>query len=106
MDTVTLAEKNKMVNEGIRGQVTSGSGWTFALLPVLAEVGRGRPAEGLVGLAVGHGHAGRAHGHADPIGLVVDGDHTKIGLEFFLQVLLGTNQLTVHRQACRGVGEE
>lgn len=76
----------------------------MAHLPVLAEVGRGRPAEGVVGPAVGHSHshARRAHGHTDPVRLVVDGDNAKIGLEFFLQGLLGTNQLTIHHQACRG----
>lgn len=101
MDTVTLREK-KQVNESFQGQITNGGGWRLAILPVLGEVGRGGPAEGVVGSAVGHGHARRAHGHADPVRLVVDGDHTKVRLEFVLQALLGTDQLTVHHQACRG----
>lgn len=68
----------------------------------MAEAGGGGPAEGAVGPAVGHDHAGRVHGHADPVRLVVDGDHPKVGLEFVLQALLGANQPSVHHQACRG----
>lgn len=96
------SNKKKKVNQSFGDQVTCGGGRRLALLPVLAEVGGGRPAEGVVRRAVGHGQARRAHGHADPVRLVEDGDHAKIGLEFFLQALLGTNQLTVHHQACRG----
>lgn len=102
METLTLREKNETVREAVRGRMASGGGRRLAVLPILAEVGRGGPAEGVVGPAIVYGHAGRAHGHADPVGLVVDGDHAKVGLEFVLQALLGADQLTVHHQACRG----
>lgn len=52
--------------------------------------------------AVAHVDAGRADGHTDPIGLVVDGDGAKVGVEFVLVPPLGADQLTVHHQAYGG----
>lgn len=75
-------------------------------LPVLSDDGRGRPAEAVVVPAVAHVDAGRADGHADPVGLVVDGDGAKVGVEFVLVPPLGANQLTVHHQAYGGGGAE
>lgn len=71
-------------------------------LPILSDVGRGRPAEGVVVPAIAHVDAGCADGHADPVGLVVDGDGAKVGVEFVLVPPLGADQLTVHHQAYGG----
>lgn len=57
-------------------------------LPVLCDVSRVRPGEGVVSLAVSHVDAGGADSHAHVIGLVVDGDGAEVGVQFgFLWLL-------------------
>lgn len=48
--------------------------------------------------AVGHVDAGGADGHPDALGLVVDGDGAKVGVEFAFPHLLGADQLPVNGQ--------
>lgn len=52
--------------------------------------------------AVGHGDAGGADGHRDALGLVVDGDGAKVGVEFVFPHLLGADQLPVNGQTFNG----
>lgn len=72
METVSLAEKNKTVNKSIRDLVVSRGWQRLAILPALAKVRGSGPAEGVVGPAIGHGHAGSAHSDTDSIKLGVD----------------------------------
>lgn len=51
--------------------------------------------------AVGHVDADGADGHADSVGLVVDGDGAKVGVQFAFVHLLRANQLTVHHHTFR-----
>lgn len=51
--------------------------------------------------AVGHVDAGGADGHADSVGLVVDGDGAEVGVQFAFVHLLRADQLTVHHHTFR-----
>lgn len=73
-------------------------------LPILPDLCRGPPGERVVVPAVAHADAVGADGHADPIGLVVDGDGAEVGAELVFEHLLGADQLTVHHQTFRRGG--
>lgn len=67
-------------------------------LPILRDLSGRRPGEGVVVPAVGHVDADGADGHADAVGLVVDGDGAKVGVQFVFLRLLRADQLTVDGQ--------
>lgn len=70
-------------------------------LPILCDVSRGPPGEGVVVPAVRHGDADGADGHADSIGLVVDRDGAEVRAQFVFVHLLRANQLAVHHHTFR-----
>lgn len=51
--------------------------------------------------AVADADAGGADGHADSVGLVVDGDGVEVGLQFVFVHLLRADQPTVHHHSFR-----